>query len=188
MENKKDRNYAQGSKDAAEGRGSATLNLFQPTPSDPEAYRKGYYYTQGQKDATEGRGNANLKLFQPTPSYSKAYEKGYESVKKDKGGCFLTTAVAVRRGELDDGPTLTTLRGFRDRWMSRTSHGRELIAEYYRIAPAIVAAIPAGDTEWDRIAARVDAARDMINAGRSRAAEDIYVALVERLKRDWMSS
>ena len=186
MGNEKDRSYVQGSKDAAEGRGNANCNLIF-TPSDSEAYQKGYDYTQGQKDATEGRGNANHNLIF-TPPEPEAYEKGYESVKKDEGGCFLTTAVAVRRGELDDGPTLTTLRGFRDRWMSRTSHGRELIAEYYRIAPAIVAAIPAGDTEWDRIAARVDAARDMINAGRSRAAEGIYVALVERLKRDWLSS
>ena len=186
MENEKNRSYAEGCKDATEGRGNATYNLILK-PSDSKAYRKGYEYTQGQKDATEGCGNANYNLILK-PSDQEAYRKGYESVKKDEGGCFLTTAVAVRRGELDDGPTLTTLRGFRDRWMSRTSHGRELIAEYYRIAPAIVAAIPAGDTEWDRIAARVDAARDMINAGRSRAAEGIYVALVERLKRDWLSS
>ena len=36
------------------------------------------------------------------------------------GGCFLTTAVVRRRGESEDGPTLTALRAFRDTYMQET--------------------------------------------------------------------
>ena len=42
----------------------------------------------------------------------------------DGGGCFLTTAVVERRGEADDGPTLTVLRRFRDGYMNRTAERR----------------------------------------------------------------
>ena len=49
----------------------------------------------------------------------------------DGGGCFLTAAVAERRGEADDGPTLTALRAFRDGYMMQTPERRALVEEYY---------------------------------------------------------
>ena len=102
------------------------------------------------------------------------------------GGCFLTTAVVELRGEADSGPTLTALRGFRDGYMASTAERRALVAEYYAIAPAIVAAIPAGHAEWERIAAEVDAAEEAIAAGDKDGAFGIYVDLVSRLKADWL--
>ena len=102
------------------------------------------------------------------------------------GGCFLTTAVVELRGEADGGPTLTALRGFRDGYMARTAERRALVAEYYAVAPAIVAAIPEGHAEWERIAAEVDAAADAIAGGSDDAAFGIYVDLVSRLKADWL--
>ena len=101
------------------------------------------------------------------------------------GGCFLTTAVTERRGEPDDGPTLTLLRGFRDGYMMRTPERRALVAEYYAIAPKLVAAIPADHAEWERIAGAVDTAADAIRAGGEDRAFAIYVELVRRLKADW---
>jgi len=101
------------------------------------------------------------------------------------GGCFLTTAVAEHRGEPDDGPTLTLLRGFRDGYMMRTPERRALVEEYYAIAPKLVAAIPADHGEWERIAAAVDLATDAIDLGVEDKAFGIYVALVRRLKEDW---
>ena len=102
------------------------------------------------------------------------------------GGCFLTTAVVELRGEADRGPTLTALRGFRDGYMARTAERRALVAEYYAVAPMIVAAIPAGHAEWERIAAEVDAAVEAIAGGADDAAFGIYVELVRRLKADWL--
>ena len=104
----------------------------------------------------------------------------------DGGGCFLTTAVTERRGEADDGPALTALRGFRDGYMMRTAERRALVEEYYEIAPAIVAAIPAGNGEWGRIAAEVDAAVAAIAAGADGTAFGIYADMVRRLKADWL--
>ena len=102
-------------------------------------------------------------------------------------GCFLTTAIVHQRGiEPDDGPTLTALRRFRDSFMSSTPDRREMILEYYRLAPRIVAAIPAGHAEWGRIGDRVDAAVAAINAGEDDAAFRTYVDLVRDLIDRWL--
>ena len=103
----------------------------------------------------------------------------------DGGGCFLTTAVTERRGEADGGPALTVLRRFRDGYMARTPERRALVEEYYAIAPGIVAAIPAGHSDWDWIAGRIDAAVGAIGAGAEDEAFGIYVAMVRRLAERW---
>ena len=103
----------------------------------------------------------------------------------DGGGCFLTTAVVERRGEADDGPTLTALRGFRDGYMMQTAKRRALAAEYYEIAPRIAAAIPQWHSDWDWIGARIDAAIAAITAGDEDAAFATYVDMVRRLSLRW---
>ena len=104
------------------------------------------------------------------------------------GDCFLTTAVAERRGEPDDGPALTSLRAFRDGYMMRTPERRALVAEYYEIAPKLVAAIPPDHAEWERIAGAVDAAVHAIDAGAGDEAFAVYVELVRRLEEDWSAA
>ena len=104
----------------------------------------------------------------------------------DGGGCFLTAAVVELRGEPDGGPALTALRAFRDGFMARTAARRALVDEYYAVAPAIVAAIPAGHGEWERIAAEIDAAVAAIGADADDTAFRIYAAMVRRLKADWL--
>ena len=103
-----------------------------------------------------------------------------------EAGCFLTTAVAGLRGEADDGPTLTALRGFRDGYMSETEERRGMVAAYYETAPAIVAAIPAGHADWDWIGERIDAAVAAIGAGDGDAAFDVYAGMVGRLTSRWL--
>ena len=103
------------------------------------------------------------------------------------GGCFLTTAIVERRGiEADGGPTLTALRRFRDGYMMKTPKRRALVAEYYEIAPRIVAAIPQGHSDWDWIGGRIDAAIAAIAAGDEDGAFAIYAAMVRRLAACWM--
>lgn len=102
------------------------------------------------------------------------------------GGCFLTTAVVELRGEADDGHTLSTLRKFRDGWMAATPEGRARIAEYYTVAPRIVAAIPDGHADWAWIACEVDAARAAILDGKNVAALRIYHAMVRTLQARWL--
>jgi hypothetical protein len=60
--------------------------------------------------------------------------------KKDES-CYITTATVGSLGLPDDCEALTTLRRFRDEVMLTFPSGRREVAEYYKTAPAIVAAI-----------------------------------------------
>ena len=102
--------------------------------------------------------------------------------------CFLTTAVVERRGEADDGPTLTALRGFRDGYMMETAERRALVADYYRTAPAVVAAIPADHADWGWIGERIDDAAAAVGKGDGDGAFAVYVDLMERLTSRWLGS
>ena len=105
------------------------------------------------------------------------------------GGCFLTEAVVGQRGiETDDGPTLGTLRAFRDGYMQRTSERRALVERYYEIAPRITAAIPRGHADWGWIGERVDDAVAAIRAGADDRAFAIYVDMVRRLEGRWLGA
>lgn len=53
-------------------------------------------------------------------------------------GCFITTAVCEYYGKDDDCEELTTLRKYRDYWLSNQEDGDDLIREYYNCAPLIV--------------------------------------------------
>ncbi len=53
-------------------------------------------------------------------------------------GCFITTAVCGYLGKADDCAELTNFRFFRDTWLQKQPEGKELIEEYYRIAPGLV--------------------------------------------------
>jgi len=101
-------------------------------------------------------------------------------------GCFLTTAVIQQRGEADDGPTLTVLRKFRDGYMMATPEGRRLVADYYRTAPGIVAAIPRDHSDWEWVAGRIDEAVAAIGAGDNERALAIYTGMVRRLTDKWL--
>lgn len=101
------------------------------------------------------------------------------------GGCFLTAAVVERRGEADDGPTLTALREFRDRYMMTSPERMAMVAEYYRRAPEIVAAIPQDHPEWDWIGARIDEAVAAIRAGDNEGAFRVYVGAMRALDERW---
>lgn len=68
------------------------------------------------------------------------------------GFCFVTTAVCEAEGKPDDCAELTAFRAFRDGWLSGTEQGRTMIAEYYELAPAVVAAMRYGDDEAARCA------------------------------------
>lgn len=66
-------------------------------------------------------------------------------------GCFLTTACCSYMGRADDCFELRTLRAFRDSWLSAQPQGRDLIKEYYRMAPALCRAMAENTKELRRI-------------------------------------
>ena len=55
--------------------------------------------------------------------------------------CYITTAVCRDRGLPDDCEELRVLRRFRDEVLLQTADGRRDVAEYYRLAPPIVAMV-----------------------------------------------
>lgn len=99
------------------------------------------------------------------------------------GGCFLTTAIVDRRGEADDGPTLTKLRNFRDTYMAAIPSDVE---EYYRVAPQIVASIPADHKDWDWIGSQVDKSVEYIDRNLLDKAYKTYKDMVKKLEKDWL--
>ena len=121
----------------------------------------------------------------PAPNYGLKRPDTSPPAPRDSD-CFLTTAVVERRGEADDGPTLTALRGFRDGYMMETAQRRALVEDYYRTAPAVVSAIPAQHADWGWIGERIDAAVAAIGNGDDEAAFTIYVGLMERLAGRWI--
>lgn len=95
------------------------------------------------------------------------------------GGCFITTATCEVTGEGDDGPTLTALRLFRDRYMLGTPARRRLVALYYQEAPKMVAQIDAHPQRRELLETLahvyIRAAREAIEAGEDAKAFVIYV-------------
>lgn len=65
----------------------------------------------------------------------------YKSYHSSSSSCFLTSACVEAMGLPDDCHELTVLRNFRDGYLRSLPTGQEEIAEYYAIAPSIVAAI-----------------------------------------------
>ena len=99
------------------------------------------------------------------------------------GGCFLTTAIVDRRGEADDGPTLTKLRNFRDTYMAAIPSDVE---EYYHVAPQIVASIPEDHKDWNWIGTQIDKSVEFIDNNLLDDAYKTYKAMVNKLKKDWL--
>ncbi len=65
-----------------------------------------------------------------------------DGLKPSSGGsCFITTAVCGSFGKSDDCYELTAFRKFHDSWLAVQPDGKILIAEYYEVAPKIVAKI-----------------------------------------------
>ena len=64
-------------------------------------------------------------------------------------GCYITTAVCDWQGKADDCYELTQFRRFRDLWLINEPDGKELIEEYYSIAPLIVEKIESNKDRAD---------------------------------------
>ena len=101
--------------------------------------------------------------------------------------CFLTTIVCEALGKADNCPELKTLRKFRDEYIRQQPYGNALVAEYYRIAPAIVVALKQSD-QFYRQANELHEKYILIclrhiESGQSEQAIDHYRQFIEACKR-----
>ena len=106
------------------------------------------------------------------------------------GGCFITTAVCDSFGKADDCYELTAFRNFRDNWLALQADGKNLIAEYYSIAPKIVSKISAlANSEsiykniWEKYLAPCLA---FIERGDNQACKLRYMEMVTSLKKKFL--
>ena len=106
---------------------------------------------------------------------------------RKKGFCFITTAVCEYLGKTDDCYELTTLRQFRDEWLSKQPGGKELIQEYYQIAPSIVTELNHSTqrdviyTElWNRY---IQPCIKLIELKSYAACRDLYEMMIHDLKQ-----
>ena len=97
-------------------------------------------------------------------------------------GCFITTAIVEKKGEADDGETLTKLRKFRNKYMADK---QEEVQEYYEIAPKIVQAID-DEQEWKWIEKQIQKAVGYIDEEKHDDAYRTYKSMVSALKEKWL--
>ena len=108
----------------------------------------------------------------------------------NQNNCFITTAVCGSFGKADDCFEFTTLRKFRDTWLTAQPDGKSLIAEYYDIAPRIVANINrlANAKEiykniWQNY---LEPCLKFIERGENLACRNKYVEMVRDLKQRYL--
>lgn len=78
-----------------------------------------------------------VNIYPKYPFQKSEYERLLAGFKR-KGLCFITSAVCDTLQKEDDCYELTAFRHFRDTYMLEQPERREVVEEYYRIAPAIV--------------------------------------------------
>lgn len=110
---------------------------------------------------------------------------------QDSTGCFLTSACVEAKGLPDDCHELSILRSFRDGYLSSLPGGREEVAEYYFIAPQIVAAIkdranaPAiFNSIYEKL---VRPCVEMIERGENENAHKLYRDSVRQLQTQYLA-
>jgi tetratricopeptide (TPR) repeat protein len=138
-------------------------------------------------DPSEEQYKKNLKQLTEKP-----YRKNRKQLteEQDKGGCFITTAVCESFSKPDDCYELTAFRNFRNNWLALQPGGKELIARYYRIAPAIVAAIDTTPEKnaiyrgiWDTY---LSECLRLIEDGKFEVCGQKYTEMVKNLEKEWI--
>lgn len=110
-----------------------------------------------------------------------------EDDERDSGGCFLTTMTCLILGEPDDGPTLTTLRGFRENVLRKEMRFAPILEEYEVLGPRIAERLWS-DPDRERAAASLMAEHltpvlEAVRAGQTETAVERYRAMVRMLQQ-----
>ncbi|MEA4965530.1 MAG: CFI-box-CTERM domain-containing protein [Oscillospiraceae bacterium] len=132
-----------------------------------------------------------VRRYPRTPFLLGSYEDISDSFRKKwLGLCFITTAVCRQEGKSDDCSELTAFRSFRDGYLTACPDGPALIAEYYRVAPAIVTLIDIctdQDAVYGEIRSRwLAACYADLQAGRMQRCKDRYTDMVRTLEARYL--
>jgi hypothetical protein len=147
-------NTATGAANANTSNLSATGNLFNPVGAAASAPTfSSLAQASGTNSGSGGSGNMSAGL------------------------CFLTTACCEHKGLPDDCEELTILRNFRDTFVPK-----DLIEEYYRIAPNICVKLQGDRDTLDKVYEAVRSCVEDIKANRKWSALIKYRNMVNALK------
>lgn len=78
------------------------------------------------------------KVRETSSSRSSYSSSSYTSSSSSSDGCFLTTATCIALGKEDNCDEIINYKKYRDKHLLFDEDGKDLITEYYRIAPIIV--------------------------------------------------
>ncbi len=104
--------------------------------------------------------------------------------REEEGNCFLTTACIKYYGLKDDCYELKTLREFRDNYLLSSTQGKELVKQYYKVAPIIVKSLEADSRRkilFEEIFSQIKLACLAIERGEFDNATKIYESAVINL-------
>lgn len=117
----------------------------------------------------------------------------YENIKSGFGRsvfCYITTAVCRSLDRPDNCYELNTLRDYRDSYLLATKDGREMVEEYYNIAPTIVKRIDRRE-DSDRIYKDIwntylSPCISMIENGENEKCGELYSSMVRKLEAQYL--
>lgn len=106
--------------------------------------------------------------------------------------CYVTTAVCQSQGKSDDCYELTLLREYRDQYLMEDAGEKELVQEYYNIAPTIVKRIN-HSADADRVYKEIwdtylNPCIHMIEADKKEACKETYSKMVRELREKYLYS
>lgn len=105
----------------------------------------------------------------------------------ENSGCFLTTMTCLILGEPDDGPTLTTLRAFRENVLRKEVRFAPILEEYDVLGLRISERLWS-DPDRERVAGSLMAEHltpvlEAVRAGQTETAVERYRAMVRMLQQ-----
>lgn len=153
-----------------------------------------YYYGIGVKQ------NETKAIEWIKKSAEQGYETAVETLQNLKYGglgaitkhCYITTAVCYSLNKNDNCYELQMFRRFRDEWLLMQNDGKAIVEEYYRIAPSIVSEI---EKQTDCLIifkniwnCYLSKCLSMIENGKYRECKNLYMDMVDNLKRKYINS
>ncbi len=132
------------------------------------------------KQEKERRYSSSSYNYSSSRSYSSSVSTSYSSSKDS--WCFITTAACAALQGRDNCEELEILRDFRDKHINDSADGRELVLEYYRIAPLIIQRID-GEDDPDSVYRAlwtdyIEPSCHEIENNNYRVAKEIYIEMV----------
>ncbi len=129
-----------------------------------------------------------IKVYPKYPFQKSEFERLLAGFKR-KGLCFITTAVCDTLQKDDDCYELMAFRHFRDTYMLEKPQRKELVEEYYKVAPAIVTSInmePQAEQTYQKIWAKyLQPCLKSIEEEDFEVCEKHYTQMVQDLKNKY---